>query len=147
MSHTFVHATEELGEVGRLILQWEGYKDMPDPEVWRAQMAEELSDVLVFLIKLAYQCGIDIEDAVQAGRAKADRRNPDLAEGSLALENYRQRQAALFDKIMGPDGASPGLSSTRGERNHECEAIIISGCHHAVGSLLGRGGMSDLAAL
>ena len=49
LSHTFVHATEELGEVGRLILQWEGYKDMPDPEVWRAQMAEELSDVLVFL--------------------------------------------------------------------------------------------------
>ncbi len=114
LSHTYVHATEELGEVGRLILQWEGYKEMPDPEVWRAQMTEELSDVMVFLMKLAYQCGIDMDDAVQAGRAKADRRNPNLAEGSLALENYRQRQAALFDKIMGSDDASAGSSSTRG---------------------------------
>ena len=65
-------------------------------------------------IKLAYQCGIDMDDAVQAGRAKADRRNPDLAEGSMALENYRQRQAALFDKIMGSDDAPAGSSSMRG---------------------------------
>jgi NTP pyrophosphatase (non-canonical NTP hydrolase) len=114
LSHTFVHATEELGEVGRLVLQWEGYKERPDPEVWRAQMAEELSDVLVFLIKLAYQCGIDMEDAVQAGQAKADRRNPDLAEGSLALENYCRRQTELFGRIMGTDDASTGPSSMRG---------------------------------
>ena len=26
-SHTLIHALEELGEVARLMLQWEGYKD------------------------------------------------------------------------------------------------------------------------
>ena len=114
LSHTFVHATEELGEVGRLVLQWEGYKDRPDPQVWRAQMAEKLSDVMVFLIKLAYQCGIDMDDAVRAGRAKADRRNPDLAEGSLALENYRRRQAELFTRIMASDDAPVESASLPG---------------------------------
>ena len=27
LSHTLIHTLEELGEVARLVLQWEGYKD------------------------------------------------------------------------------------------------------------------------
>ena len=70
--------------------------------------------MMVFLIKLAYQCGIDMDDAVRAGRAKADRRNPDLAEGSLALENYRRRQAELFARIMASDDSAGESASLPG---------------------------------
>ena len=101
LSHTFVHATEELGEVGRLILQWEGYKDMPDPEVWRAQMAEELSDVLVFLIKLAYQCGIDIEDAVQAGRAQGGPPQPRFGGGQPGVGKLPSAPGGAFRQDHG----------------------------------------------
>ena len=57
LSHTLIHAMEELGEVARLVLQWEGYKDPGDPAKLAADLEEELSDVFVFLFKLAYQTG------------------------------------------------------------------------------------------
>ena len=92
--------------MARLVSQWEGYKPMPDPEVWRAEMAEELSDVLVFLFKLAYQCGIDMEDAVRAGQAKADRRYPGTENSRAELEHYHQRQAELRSVLESADEAA-----------------------------------------
>jgi NTP pyrophosphatase (non-canonical NTP hydrolase) len=91
-AHTLVHAMEELGEVARLVLQWEGYKEPESADVLHARLEEELSDVLVFLFKLAYQTGVDLEDALLRGQAKADGRYADLDAASAELERYRVRQ-------------------------------------------------------
>ncbi|HEX9114712.1 MAG TPA: MazG nucleotide pyrophosphohydrolase domain-containing protein [Anaerolineae bacterium] len=94
-AHTLVHAMEELGEVARLVLRYEGYKDAGSPEQLRAGLAEEMSDVLVFLFKLAYQTGIDLEDALKAGQIKANDRYPDLEQAGAELARYQARQADL----------------------------------------------------
>jgi NTP pyrophosphatase (non-canonical NTP hydrolase) len=96
-SHTLIHALEELGEVARLMLQWEGYKDAESPEQLHADLEEELSDVFVFLFKLAYQTGVDVEAALARGQAKADGRYDDLAEADAMLARYhaRQREALM----------------------------------------------------
>ncbi len=91
-SHTLIHALEELGEVARLMLQWEGYKDAESPEKLRADLEEELSDVFVFLFKLAYQTGVDVEAALTRGQAKANSRYDDLAEASAMSARYHARQ-------------------------------------------------------
>ena len=75
-SHTLIHALEELGEVARLVLQWEGYKQAESPEKLHAELEEELSDVFVFLFKLAYQTGVDVEAALARGQAKAEAATP-----------------------------------------------------------------------
>jgi NTP pyrophosphatase (non-canonical NTP hydrolase) len=96
-SHTLIHALEELGEVARLMLQWDGYKDAESPEQLHADLEEELSDVFVFLFKLAYQTGVDVEAALARGQAKADGRYDDLAEADAMLARYhaRQREALM----------------------------------------------------
>jgi NTP pyrophosphatase (non-canonical NTP hydrolase) len=96
LSHTLLHAYEEMGEVARLALQWEGYKAAPGSEAWSAELAEELSDVMVFLFKLAYQCGVDMEEALLAGQAKAEGRYPDLTVASAELARYHARQTEML---------------------------------------------------
>lgn len=98
-AHTLIHALEELGEVARLMLQWEGYKDAVSPEQLRADLEEELSDVFVFLFKLAYQTGVDVEAALARGQAKADGRYDDLAEAGEMLARYHARQAAAVTRL------------------------------------------------
>lgn len=93
-AHTLVHAMEEMGEVARLVLAWEGYKQAEDRERVRAELAEELSDLFVFLFKLAYQVGVDVEEALKAGQAKAEERFPDLEEARQAGEMYRHHLRA-----------------------------------------------------
>jgi NTP pyrophosphatase (non-canonical NTP hydrolase) len=100
-SHTLIHALEELGEVARLVLQWEGYKDAESPEKLHAELEEELSDVFVFLFKLAYQTGVDVEAALARGQAKADGRYPDLAQASAELARYQARQAEMLAQLTG----------------------------------------------
>lgn len=100
-SHTLIHALEELGEVARLLLQWEGYKDAASPEQLRADLEEELSDVFVFLFKLAYQTGVDVEAALARGQAKAEGRYDDLAEAGEMLARYHARQARMLGQMMG----------------------------------------------
>jgi NTP pyrophosphatase (non-canonical NTP hydrolase) len=92
-AHTLVHALEELGEVARLVLQWEGYKEPENAAVLHARLEEELSDALVFLFKLANQTGVDLEDALVRGQAKAEGRYADLDAAAAELERYRVRQA------------------------------------------------------
>jgi NTP pyrophosphatase (non-canonical NTP hydrolase) len=94
-AHTLVHALEELGEVARLVLEWEGYKEPESAEGLHAGLEEELSDVFIFLFKLAYQTGVDVEDALARGQAKADSRHADLEEANAELARYRLRQAEL----------------------------------------------------
>jgi len=94
-SHTLIHALEELGEVARLVLQWEGYKQAESAEQLHAELEEELSDVFVFLFKLAYQTGVDVEAALVCGQVKAEARYPDLAQASAEFERYQARQAEL----------------------------------------------------
>jgi len=99
-SHTLIHAFEEMGEVARLVLRWEGYKEAADPERLRADLSEELSDIFVFLFKLAYQCGIDVESALRAGQIKADARYPDLEQANAELARYQARQAEIADQLV-----------------------------------------------
>jgi NTP pyrophosphatase (non-canonical NTP hydrolase) len=95
-SHTLVHALEELGEVGRLVLQWEGYKDAESASRLHQELEEEPSDVFVFLFKLAYQLGVDVEAALARGQAKAEGRYEDLAEARAMLDRYHARQVELI---------------------------------------------------
>ena len=92
---------EEMGEVARLVLQWEGYKDADSPEKLRAELEEELSDVFVFLFKLAYQTGIDVEVALARGQAKADGRYDDVEQASAMLARYHARQAEALAQMTG----------------------------------------------
>jgi dCTP diphosphatase len=94
-AHTLIHAMEEMGEVARLMLQWEGYKQPESAEALHAGLEEELSDLFVFLFKLAYQTGVDVEGALARGQAKADSRYANLEEANAELERYRLRQAEL----------------------------------------------------
>jgi NTP pyrophosphatase (non-canonical NTP hydrolase) len=100
-SHTLIHAMEELGEVSRLVLQWEGYKDAESPERLHSDLEEELSDVFVFLFKLAYQLGVDVEAALQRGQAKAEGRYEDLAEARAMLDRYHARQVEVIAQVVG----------------------------------------------
>jgi len=101
-AHTLIHALEELGEVARLVLQWEGYKEAGSPEQLRADLEEELSDVFVFLFKLACQTGVDVEAALARGQAKADDRHGDLDKANAELARYHARQAeALAQMVVG----------------------------------------------
>ncbi len=98
-AHTLIHALEELGEVARLVLVMDGYKQNEDIEQARRELAEELSDLFVFLFKLAYQMGIDVEEALKAGQAKAQARFPDLEESREAGEMYRRALRKQVDDI------------------------------------------------
>jgi NTP pyrophosphatase (non-canonical NTP hydrolase) len=98
--HTLIHAFEEMGEVARLVLQWEGYKNAESPEKLHAELEEELSDAFVFLFKLAYQTGVDVEAALARGQAKADGRYPDLEQAGAELARYHARQAEELAQLL-----------------------------------------------
>jgi NTP pyrophosphatase (non-canonical NTP hydrolase) len=93
LSHTLLHATEELGEISRLVQMLEGYRSMDGVSVKevREELALELSDMQVMLFKIAYLCEIDMESAMMLGQAKADRRFPDIESDQKELEAYWQR--------------------------------------------------------
>ncbi len=83
LGHTLMHAMEELGEVSKIVQMIEGYRPPKpaDPAALRDELALELSDLQVMLFKLAYLCGIDMEEAMVRGQHKADARFPDPASG------------------------------------------------------------------
>lgn len=92
-SHTLIHALEELGEISKLVQYIEGYRpsDGVDLEQVRNDLALEFSDLQVMVFKLAYLCGIDMEDAMQRGQQKADKRSPDPTAGPQIRQAYWQR--------------------------------------------------------
>lgn len=93
LSHVMLHATEEMGEVSRLVQMIEGYRPPSPPNLdgVRDLLALELSDLMVMLFKLAYMCDIDMENALVRGMAKADQRFPNPADGHAELEATWQR--------------------------------------------------------
>lgn len=98
MSHTLLHAVEEMGEVSKLVQMLEGYRP-PKPadlDLVRSELALELSDLQVMLFKIAYLCGIDMEEAMVRGQQKADERFPDPATGPADLDAYHERFAAYL---------------------------------------------------
>lgn len=98
LSHTLLHALEELGEISKIVQRIEGYRD-PSPadlEHLRDELALELSDLQVMLFKIAYLCGIDMEEAMTRGQRKADERFPDPGEGPAEREAYWARYRAYL---------------------------------------------------
>ena len=98
MSHTVLHAVEEMGEVSKLVQMLEGYRPTKpaDLDLVRSELALELSDLQVMLFKIAYLCGIDMEDAMVRGQQKADARFPDPAAGPADLAAYHEHFAAYL---------------------------------------------------
>ncbi len=101
LSHTLLHALEELGEISRLVQMLEGYRplDPPDEQEVRERLALELSDLQVMIFKLAYQCGIDMETAMIRGQEKADERFPDPTTGPAVQQEYWRRFRQRVDAL------------------------------------------------
>ena len=99
-SHTLLHALEELGEVSKLVQIVEGYRDPGQLSLdqVRDELALELSDLQVMLFKIAYLCGIDMEEAMIRGQQKADARFPDPTEGPQSQRAYWQRFRAYLQE-------------------------------------------------
>ena len=98
LSHTMLHALEELGEVSKLVQMIEGYRAQQpaNDSALRDELALELSDLQVMVFKIAYLCGIDMEDAMRRGQLKADARFPDTAAGPADTTAYRTRFQAYL---------------------------------------------------
>ena len=100
LSHTLLHALEELGEISKLVQMLEGYR-APKPDdldAVRRELALELSDVQVMLFKLAYLCDIDMEEAMILGQQKADARFPDPTAGPADRQAYWQRYRDYLER-------------------------------------------------
>jgi NTP pyrophosphatase (non-canonical NTP hydrolase) len=91
-SHSFLHLVEEIGEIARQVEYMEGYRDAENADKVRGNLAEELADAATFLYKLAYQCGVDLEDALRANMSKAENRFS-VDFGRSDTERYLARQA------------------------------------------------------
>ncbi len=108
LSHTLLHALEEMGEISKLVQMLEGYRplDPPDEEAVRDLLALELSDLQVMIFKIAYQCGIEMEEAMSRGQRKADARFPDPSTGPAERDAYwhrlRQRVRAIAPRPTDP---------------------------------------------
>lgn len=92
LAHSFLHLIEEIGEIARQVEYLEGYRDAADAGEVRAHLVEELADAATFLYKLAYQCGVDLEDALKANMTKAEDRFS-VAYGRTDTKRYLARQA------------------------------------------------------
>lgn len=105
-SHTFLHLIEETGEIAREMQYLEGYRETEDLEVARLRLAEELADTATFLFKLAYQCGVDLEDALGRNMTKAESRFS-VAFRLAETQRYLARQAEGQGPIRKGEGENP----------------------------------------
>jgi NTP pyrophosphatase (non-canonical NTP hydrolase) len=106
-AHSFLHLIEEIGEIAREVEFLEGYRDTDEPESARARLAGELADAATFLFKLAYQCGVDLEDALKNNMTKAEDRFS-VAYGQADTKRYLARQAEHLERIQKKDiGEAP----------------------------------------
>ncbi|MBN1136234.1 MAG: hypothetical protein JXM73_06600 [Anaerolineae bacterium] len=98
-AHSFLHLVEEMGEIAREVQYFEGYRDARDAGDLRAKLAEELADAATFLFKLAYLCGVDLEDALRGNMVKAENRFS-VEFGRADTERYLARQAEILTHIQ-----------------------------------------------
>ncbi len=61
-SHIALHMSEELGEISRRILRFEGYKT---EEFDKKELAEELTDLLYLTLKLANKFEINLDSELE----------------------------------------------------------------------------------
>lgn len=98
LAHTFLHLAEEVGEIARAVECLEGYRDRECPADAHAELAAELADAATFLFKLAYQTGVDLEDALRANMTKAETRFS-VAFGQADTQRYLARQRELLARL------------------------------------------------
>ena len=98
-SHSFLHLVEEIGEIAREVEYYEGYRQADDGDQVRVRLAEELADAATFLFKLAYQCSVDLEDALRGNMTKAEDRFS-VAYGQADTRRYLARQAEILARIQ-----------------------------------------------
>ncbi len=93
-AHSLAHLVEEVGEIARLVLKLEGYRDLAVEETTRVvdELAMEINDAIVFLTQLAIAFGIDLEQTMRRGQVKAEMRTS-VEQGQREAERYRRRQA------------------------------------------------------
>ena len=103
--HTFLHLVEEIGEIAREVEYLEGYRDADSSDEVRTRLAGELADAATFLYKLAYQCGIDLESALQANMTKAEERFS-VAYGRADTMRYLARQAENLARLQEEQASS-----------------------------------------
>jgi len=101
-AHLFLHLIEEIGEIAREVEYLEGYRETDDADAARARLATELADAATFLYKLAYQYGIDLEDALRANMRKAENRFS-VDFGRADTERYLARQAQNLARFQGKE--------------------------------------------
>ena len=78
-----------VGEVGELaeLLQWQPTSDLPElthREPLKTRLAEEMADVLIYLLRLADVLGCDLADAAERKLAAAEVRYPSSAVRGVA---------------------------------------------------------------
>lgn len=97
-AHSFLHLVEEIGEIAREVEYLEGYRDAENTSEIQVSLAEELADAATFIYKLAYQCGVDLEDALKANMVKAEKRFS-VDFGRADTERYLARQAENLARV------------------------------------------------
>jgi len=102
-SQTLVHVTEEVGEVARLVLFLEGYREGEEEGQLRTHLQEELADAATFLFKIAYQYGLDMEEGLLGNIRKAEARYP-AEEARQEMARYLERQRANLQWMEGTEG-------------------------------------------
>ena len=78
-----------VGEVGELaeLLQWlpaDMAAELADQEPLNARLGEEISDVLIYLVRLADVCGVDLPEAVARKMASSEARYPSIQVHGIA---------------------------------------------------------------
>ncbi|HHW13820.1 MAG TPA: hypothetical protein GXX28_02665 [Firmicutes bacterium] len=126
-AEVFVHFSEEAGEIARLVLALEGYREVPPEEAerLRPRLAEEIADAITFLIKLAYLYDVDVAEGLARNVAKCDGRYPPAeAPGAVLtyLERHRAEVREFLRRYRERFGGRPGgaeTSSAAGEGDGE----------------------------
>ena len=89
-----------VGEVGELaeLLQWlpaDTARDLAQAEPLHGRLAEEMADVLVYLVGLADQCGVDLREAALAKIEASGEKYP--VEGHRGVAPSRARRGGIRD--------------------------------------------------
>jgi NTP pyrophosphatase (non-canonical NTP hydrolase) len=101
-SHTFLHMSEELGEIGRVLQCLEGYRGTDrSRKALCAELAGELADLMAFVFKLASQHDIDVDGAMRAHLAKFVARYRDIEQGRREMARYTAYQEQYLSWVKG----------------------------------------------
>lgn len=101
-SHTFLHMSEELGEIARVLECLEGYRETNlDRNALGRELAGELADLMAFVFKLASQHSIDLDQTMQDHLVKFQSRYHDIEAARQEIARYVSHQERNLDWIKG----------------------------------------------